>query len=246
MNDDVLASIHDLIEQPPPQVCIATFRSQLRTHHAAVEKAYTLLSTWESLSPDQANSIYIDLAERNSFNQHLKQTITLLAADTLPPALSKEAKTLLAEADRFNDLCRRAGALCVRHTRPLAFESQTATGIPPITFLPKFLKVLREAVDRQNQAQHFFDDVLTGRRSVSLRDLAIARIDIQFNLEAADYYRAVFNKWATKPLSREQQNQLNAAIGYLEVITVSIFRIQQICQRLDQSREGPVSNPPPH
>lgn len=232
MTLQVLPLIADLIEQPPPKVTLAALRTDLNSHQAAVEKAYSLLSTWDGMDTDQAHSLFTDLANRRVFYDYLVDTVFSLAPDTLPRPLADEANKLLADASAFEALCYRAGKLCLSRTRPLTVGTYKAFGKPPISRLPDMLQVLKDAIDQQNQLDQILDDAITGKRVLSHDELAATDIDVQTNLEASDYLRATVRTWLAKSPTPEQHNQLQAALGLLEVLTTSIYKVQLLCARL--------------
>lgn len=232
MTLQVLPLIADLIEQPPPEVTLAALRTELTSNHAAVEKAYSLLSTWEAMDTDQAHSLFTELANRRAFYDYLVDTVFTLQPDTLRQPLADEAKTLLADASAFEALCYRAGNLALSRTRPLTIGTYKAFGSPPISRLPDMLQVLKDAIDQQNKLDQILDDAVTGKRILSDDELAATDIDVQTNLEASDCLRATVRSWLAKSPTPEQNNQLQAAMGLIEVLISSIYNVQRLCARL--------------
>lgn len=238
-----LHHIADLIEQPPPEVTLATLRSDLASNRAAVEKAYSLLSTWDDMDTNQAHSLFNELANRRVFYDYVVDTVFSLSPDNLPKPLAKEAKRLLADASEYEALCYRAGKVCLSRTRPLTVGSYKAFGKPPISRLPDMLEFLKGAIDQQNQVDRILDDAIAGKNTLSDNQLATTDVDVQRNLELSDCLRATVRSWLAKSPTLEQQNQLQAAMGLIEVLISSIYRVQLLCARLKERGPSPASTP---
>jgi hypothetical protein len=240
----VLPLIADLIEQPPPEVTLAALRTNLKSNLAAVQKAYSLLSNWDGMDADQAHSILNDIANRRAFYDYVVDTVFSLSPDNLPMPLADEAKKLLADASEFEALCYRAGKLCLSRTRPLTIGSYKSLGFPPISRLPDMLAVLNDAIDQQNQIDRILDEAIKGTRVLSDYELAATDVDVQANLEASDFLRSTVRKWLATSPTPDQQNQLQAAMGLIEVLISSVYNVQLLCARL-KSRTHQLSVPPP-
>lgn len=183
MTLDPFFFFNDLIEQPPPTDVLSTLRAQLDNHTAAVEKTRSILSTWDAIDPEQATRFYFDLADRYTFQEHVKRQIAGLLFLTSTEPLAVDATALLAANEQFARLCRQTGQLCQKHMRPFAPEKPDCFPMP-IAQLPQLLAQLKDCIAEHQTAEAKLNDHLIGKTRLSDRQLATAALDVQFNLQA--------------------------------------------------------------